>query len=383
MIRWTGFVIAHRRRVVAVWLVLFALGGYAAANLGGLLSNRFSVPGAESERGLELIKDRMGDRSDGAFTLVATGVDTPADRAAVVAATRRAAGAVRGGKAGPLLPAARGVVYAQVATPLENQDASKVTPGVRRAIGRPAGITTYLSGYPAINHDTQAIFNEDLGRGESIGIPIALLVMAAMFGTLGGMFVPIVFAAVTIPTTLGLVWIFAHTMDMAIYVTNIVALIGLAIAVDYSMLVVFRFREELAHTEDPREALPTTMATAGRATLFSGGVVAVGLALLVFMPLPFMRSMGVGGLLVPLVSITASATLLPALLTVMGRGVNRWRIIPRRVLERRAAKDVTGFWHGLATSIMRRPVLWFVAAGGVILAFAVPALGVSQTCGDN
>src|SRR5215213_4759276 len=105
MIRWTGFVIAHRKRILAGWLVLFALGGYAAANLGGLLSNRFSVPGAESERGLNLIKERMGDRSDGSFTLVASGVDTAADRAAVTAATRRGAAAVDGGKAGPLLPA--------------------------------------------------------------------------------------------------------------------------------------------------------------------------------------------------------------------------------------------------------------------------------------
>jgi uncharacterized membrane protein YdfJ with MMPL/SSD domain len=383
MIRWTGFVIAHRRRIVAAWLVLFVLGGLAAANLGGLLSNRFSVPGAESERGLNLIKDRMGDRSDGSFTLVATGVDTPADRAAVVAAARRAARAVEGGKAGPLLPAGRGVVYAQVATPLENQDASKLTPKLRATIGHPAGVTTYLSGYPAINHDTQKIFNEDLGRGESIGIPIAILVMAVMFGTLGGMFVPIAFALVTIPTTLGFVWIFAHTMDMAIYVTNIVALIGLAIAVDYSMLVVFRFREELAKTDDPYDALKTTMATAGRATLFSGLTVAIGLALLVFMPLPFMRSMGVGGLLVPVVSIAASATLLPAMLAMMGRGVNRYRFIPRRVLERRAAADVTGVWHRLATAIMRRPVVFFVGAAGLMIALAVPATGLELTGGDN
>src|SRR5215210_7490609 len=90
MIRWTGFVIAHRKRIVAAWLVLFALGGYAAANLGDLLSNRFSVPGSESERGLELLKDRMGDRSDGAFTVVATGVGSRADAAAVTAAARRA-----------------------------------------------------------------------------------------------------------------------------------------------------------------------------------------------------------------------------------------------------------------------------------------------------
>ena len=383
MARWTDFVIAHRRRVLVAWLVLFLLGGYAAANLGGLLSNRFSVPGSESERGLDLLKDRMNDRSDGAYTLVATGVDTEAKRAAVVAATRRAAGAVEGGKAGPLLDAGRDVVYAQISTPLENQDASKETPAVRRAIGEVPGTTTYLSGYPAINHDTQKIFNEDLGRGESIAVPVALLVLVFMFGTLGGIAVPVAFAAVTIPTTLGFVWIFAHLMDMAIYVTNIVALIGLAIAIDYSMLVVFRYREELAHTDDDVAALRTTMATAGRATLFSGGTVAVGLALLVLMPLPFMRSMGVGGLLVPLVSIAASATLLPALLSVMGRRVNRLRIIPRRILERRAARDVTGPWHALATSIMRRPIVWFVAAGGLLVALALPALGLALTGGDN
>jgi uncharacterized membrane protein YdfJ with MMPL/SSD domain len=383
MTRWTSFVIAHRKRIVAAWVVLFLLGGFAASNLGGLLSNRFSVPGSESEKGLNLLKDRMGDRSDGAFTLVASGVDTARDRAAVAAAAVRAARAVTGGKAGPLQAAGPRVVYAQVSTPLENQDASKLTPKLRGAIAQVPGVRTYLSGYPAINHDTQSIFNADLRKGESIAVPVAIIVLIFMFGTLGGVVVPLVFAAITIPTTLGLVWIFAHVMEMAIYVTNIVALIGLAIAVDYSMLVVFRYREELARTSDAHAALRTTMATAGRATLFSGMTVAIGLALLVLMPLPFMRSMGVGGLLVPLVSIAASATLLPALLAMMGRGVNRWRIIPRRVLDRRADAEVTGMWHRLATAIMRRPVPFFVASAGLMLALALPALGLHVTGGDN
>jgi RND superfamily putative drug exporter len=358
-------------------------GGFAASNLGGLLSNRFSVPGAESERGLELIQDRMGDRSDGAFTLVAESVDSRQERGEVQQAAHKAAATIDGAKAGPLLDAGDGVVYAQISTPLENADASELTPDLRATIGSPPGIETYLSGYPAINHDTQELFNEDLARGESLAIPIALLVMVFMFGTLGGIAVPVIFAAITIPTTLGFVWIFAHLMDMAIYVTNIVALIGLAIAIDYSMLVVFRFREELAKTDDVHEALRITMLTAGRATLFSGLVVAIGLALLVFMPLPFMRSMGIGGLLVPLVSIAASATLLPALLAMMGRKVNRWRIVPKLVLDRRAAADATGFWHRLATAIMRRPVLFFCAAGGLMIALALPALNLHLTGGDN
>ena len=161
MIRWTGFVIAHRRRIVAAWLVLFVLGAVAAANVGDLLSNRFSVPGAESERGLNLLKDRMGDRSDGSFTLVATGVDTPADRAAFVAAARRGARAVEGAKAGPPLPAARGIVYAQIATPLENQDASKATPTAPRGDRAPGGHRDVRLGLPG----DQPRHPEDLQRG--------------------------------------------------------------------------------------------------------------------------------------------------------------------------------------------------------------------------
>jgi uncharacterized membrane protein YdfJ with MMPL/SSD domain len=380
MARWVRSVIRHRGAIIAGWLVLLVLGFAATINLGGLLTNRFSVPGSDSERGLDLLKDRLHQRSDGAFTLVARG---PVDPAAVEAAARRGARVLPDGRAGAPLRAATNVVYVQIETSLENQDAQKKTPAVRNAIGKVPQAQTYLTGFPALNHDTQPIYNKDLAKGESIAIPVALLVMLFMFGTIGGIVVPFLFAAVTIPTTLGFVWIFAHTMDMAIYVTNIVTLIGFAIAIDYSMLVVFRFREELPLHERTNDALVKTMETAGRATLFSGLTVAVGLALLVFMPLPFMRSMGVGGLLVPLVSIAASATLLPAFLSVMGTRVNRWRVIPRRILERRASKEETGFWHRLATAIMRRPVLWGGLAAGLMIALALQATQLHLTGGDN
>jgi RND superfamily putative drug exporter len=253
---------------------------------------------------------------------------------------------------------------------------------MRKAIGRVPGAKAYLSGFPAINYDTQPLYNKDLARGEAIAVPIALLVLAFMFATLGGIAVPLVFAAMTIPPTLGIVWIFAHFMDMAIYVTNIVTLIGLAIAIDYSMLVVFRYREELERGDDPRLALERTMTTAGRATLFSGLTVAVGLALLVFMPLPFMRSMGVGGLFVPLVSIAAAATFLPALLAIMGRGVNRFPIVPRRLIHKRA-EATTGFWTRLAHSIMRRPIPYLVGAAVPMIALALVATDLHLTSGDN
>jgi putative drug exporter of the RND superfamily len=383
---WTRRVIRHRKKVLAGWLVLFVLGGLGAANVGKLLSNRFSVPGSDAERGLNLLKDRFNERGDGAFTLVFKTdrpvANSPAFRLQAARAAHRAAGAVSGAKPGPVLPASPRVAYVQINTPLENADAADKTTAVRDATPQIPGATTYLSGYPAINHDTQKIYNDDLKRGESIAIPIALIVLAFMFGTLVAIGVPFAFAAMTIPPTLGAVWIFAHFMDMAIYVTNIVTLIGFAIAIDYSMLVVFRYREELASQKSETEALVTTMRTAGRATLFSGAVVAIGLALLLFMPLPFMRSMGVGGLLVPLFSIFASATFLPALLAVLGRKVNRFRVIPKRVLAARA-EGRPGFWTRLSRSIMKRPVAYLVGAGGLMIALAIPALQLHLTGGDN
>jgi RND superfamily putative drug exporter len=378
----TKVVIRHRAVVLAIWLVLFALGGLAASNLSSLLSNQFSVPGSESQRGLDILRDKFHQRSDGAFTLVVQASGGALSPLTVQAAAQRAASQLTNGKPGPVQRAAPDVLYAQINTSLQNAKASDRTEAVRSAIGRIPGAQVYLTGFPALNHDEQPLYSQDLARGELITLPVVVLVLGFMFATLGGILVPIAFAMITIPTTLGGVWIAAHLLSMATYVTNIVELIGIAIAVDYSMLVVFRYREELGRQRDPEQALMVTMATAGRATLFSGSTVAVGLALLAFMPLPFIRSMGIGGLLVPLVSIAASATLLPALLSLLGLRVN-WRpIVPRSVLARRAAAD-TGMWTRLARTIMRRPTPVLLASAAVLLAIAAPALGLKVTGGDN
>ena len=115
------------------------------------------------------------------------------------------------------------------------------------------GVRTYLSGYPAINHDTQDIFDEDLLRGELIAGPVAFLVLLFIFGTLASTTVPFAFALMTVPTTLGIVFA-AHVMEMAIYVQNLVTLIGIGIAIDYSLLVVYRFREELLRVQQQKVA---------------------------------------------------------------------------------------------------------------------------------
>jgi uncharacterized membrane protein YdfJ with MMPL/SSD domain len=382
MLRWTRMVVAHRRAVIVTWIALLLLGGWATTDLGSLLTNRFSVPGSDAEAGLNVLRTRFHERGDGAFTLVVKSSAPGAAPQAPEAAARRAAAQVPGGRAGPVRPANAQVSYVQITTPLQAADAKNYTERMRRAIGAVAGLHTYLTGFPAISHDLQPVYSHDLSRGETIAVPIAILVLLFMFGTVGAVIVPFIFALATLPTTLGLVWIVAHLGNMAEYVTNIVTLIGLAIAIDYSMLVVFRYREQLSEGDTPSEALETTMATAGRATLFSGLTVAIGLALLLLMPLPFMRSMGAGAVLIPLVSIAASATFLPALLSVLGGGVNRLRVVPRALLQRRAS-GAPGMWSRLARSIMRHPVAYLLGAAALMLALAAPALQLHLTGGDN
>jgi uncharacterized membrane protein YdfJ with MMPL/SSD domain len=382
MVRWTRVVVAHRRPVIAIWLVLLVVGGYATSDVGRLLTNRFSVPGSDSEKALNILRARFNERGDGAFTLVMRSSSGANNLAQAELAAQQAARKIPGGKAGPPRVAAPGVAYVQITDPLQAADAKNYTDKMRSAISAAPGQQTYLTGFPALSHDLQPVYGRDLGKGELIAGPIAIIVLLFMFGTLGAVSVPLLFVLCTLPTTLGLVWIAAHLGNMAQYVTNIVTLIGLAIAIDYSMLVVFRYREQLSRGDAPESALETTMATAGRATLFSGLTVAIGLALLLLMPLPFMRSMGAGAVLIPLVSIAASATLLPAFLSVLGTRVNRFRLIPQGRLARRSTGE-GGMWARLAHAIMRRPVIFLSASLAVLLTLGAFATGLHLTGGDN
>src|SRR5919198_4309291 len=128
---WTRRVIRNRKKVIAAWLVLLVIGGYGAANVGKLLSNRFSVPGSDAERGLDLLKDRFNERGDGAYTLVVQAdrpiANTAAFRRRTGAAAAEAAGAIAGAEPGPVLPASSRVAYVQINTPLENADAADKT----------------------------------------------------------------------------------------------------------------------------------------------------------------------------------------------------------------------------------------------------------------
>src|SRR5262249_30886518 len=180
---WTRRVIRHRKLVLVLWLVLFAFGIYGVTHIGSLLSNRFSVPGSDAENGLNLVKDRLHERGEGASPLTGHRHGRTAARPPFLrrleAAARRGATVLKDGEAGVPQVADPHLAYVQINTSLENADASDKTTAVRAAIPSIPGETTYVSGFPAINHDTQQLNNQALDNWEPIARPTARIGLAA------------------------------------------------------------------------------------------------------------------------------------------------------------------------------------------------------------
>ena len=358
-------VIRARIVVLAVWLVALVVGTIAAGRLSPLLAGSFAVPGTESDQARRLLQAHFGERPDGTFTVVFDTQRTAGLRARLDHAAR----VVPTGHAGKLRRADK-ILFADISTTLDLQHAKRYTAALRAALrGSPAALVT---GQPAVQADLDPVFTADLRRGEAIAVPLTLLVLVALFGISLAVAVPFLVAACTIATTLGLVYLLAHDISMVAYVRNLVELIGLGLAVDYSLLVVHRFREELARGGTVDDAVVRTVATAGRAVAFSGAAVAVGLGLLLLVPVPFIRSLGIGGLLIPLVSVAAALTLQPALLAVLGTRLAR----PGRRRRDGAA------WERIARTIMARPRLFLGLGAVVLVALAVPAVGLRLTPGS-
>jgi RND superfamily putative drug exporter len=379
---WTRLVLRHRVAVLAVWIAALLAGGFASTKLSPLLSNTFRVPGTDSERVRIALERQFGDRPDGSFTAVFQLARplTPAGLARLQQTVDRAARVLPSGRPTALIAAGPKVVFGDIVSTLSVADAKGYTDELRAALGTPAGVAhAYVTGAGPIQHDLDPIFSEDLKKGEGIAIPIAILILLGVFGISLAVTIPFIFAACTIMGSLGILYGVAHLAETPTYTTNLIQLIGLGISVDYSLLVVYRFREELARGLSKDDAVVRTMETAGRAVIFSGAAVALGLALLLAMPLPFMRMMGVAGFLIPCISILAAATLQPALLSFYGRrGTARRRILPGE-----PTNPEQGAWARLARSIMARPLLYLAGGTAVLVAAAVPAFSLHLTPGST
>jgi uncharacterized membrane protein YdfJ with MMPL/SSD domain len=363
----------HRRRrwVAAAWLVaLVGLGPLAPRLQGALASGGFNADGSEAIRAADELHRWIPGRPQSRLAVVAPDGDVAALRRAVAPLAHFPH--VITGPGGPVVVRSRTGTAAYAAFDLTiDPDTARNYVGAFRAALRPApGERLYVTGPPAVYRDIQTATSGDLKRAETIGIPAALIVLVLAFGTAVAAGIPLAVGGVAVISTLGLLYLVARHEPLSIFVLNIATMLGLGVGVDYALVAVSRFREELRRGLDVPDAVEATVASAGRAITFSGAAVLIGLSGLWVFGLRVLSSMAVGGSLVVAISALAALTLLPAVLGMIGHRVERAPVLPARF--RRPPEQ--GWWARLANAVMRRPWPFIVVSVGVAAVLASPAL---------
>jgi putative drug exporter of the RND superfamily len=364
----------HRLLVITVWAAVL-VGGLASAPalFGRLSSDVGSVEGSESSQAARLLHDAAPTGRSIAAVLDGRSATDPALRGDVeqlateleqVAGVASVASPWSTGDPGMVAADGRAVVLAVTF----DAELSGTT-AVDRAAGliRDFDAPRVVVGGGALQ-DTE--MNEqaaaDLARAEKLSLPVVLVLLAVLFGGVVAAGIPVLVAVVGVGATLLALAAFSLVGDVSVYAVNVVTMLGLGLAVDYALLLVSRFREERAAGGDGEAVLRRTFATAGRTVAFSGMTVAASLAGLLVFPDDFLRSMGVAGLAVVLLDLLAALTLLPALLTVLGR----------RIRPVRTAPSDRGFFVSVARRVRRRSVPAVVVVSALLALAAAPFLGV-------
>jgi putative drug exporter of the RND superfamily len=377
----TRWVLAHKRIVVVFWVVLTLVGVASAGSATKALKQKFSVPGKEGwVTNQQIARDFHGTGGNNSPLLpvvtLAPGqtVQSPGVRAGLRAVEARLAQVLPGSRvASYATTGSRAFVSKDGRTTFilayprpdpkqafnDNPEAAKAATRALRGM-TVAGAPVHVTGFDALSVQS--------GGGNGPGVLVeallggfgALVVLAFVFASFLAI-VPIMMAIVSILTTFLVVWGLTTITEVSPIVQFLIALIGLGVSIDYALIIVVRWREERAHGLQGDEAIVRAMATAGRAVLFSGTTVAIGLLALVALPLPFLRSVGYGGLLIPLISVLVAVTLLPVVLSKLGPRLD-W---PHLRDDDRASRS----WTGWANLIVRRR--WFAAIGAALVLAAL------------
>ncbi len=236
------------------------------------------------------------------------------------------------------------------------------------------GFDAAITGEVVLDEDFSALSEEDLQQGELFfGAPVALIVLLLVFGTVVAGVIPLVLALLSILVAIALTGLVGQVFELSVFVTNMIFGMGLALGIDYSLFILSRFREERSQGREKLDAIHTAGATASRAVLFSGAAFVLAMTGLELVPNTIMRSLATGAILVGIVSVIAALTLLPAVISLLGDGINRWRV---PYFGRTSAAAESRFWGRIVRAVMRRPVVSLVAAVAFLLACAIPFLSL-------
>jgi putative drug exporter of the RND superfamily len=378
--RWGSFV--YRRRwavfVLSAAFVALAIAGIAEGTAPSFNGNS---TGTESASADQLVTQQLPAKNAGSMTLLyRSGTLTasdPAFRTALLSsvgplqADQRVQSIVTpydGGQAAAALVSRDQHEALAVVTLKDDRQASRATYSELHAELGPAGPLQVLgTGDLAINDAFTTQLGHDLSAASRTSLPITAILLLLVFGTVVAALLPLGVGALAVAGGFAGIFVLARFVDVSQYATDLTALIGLGVGIDYSLFIVSRYREELARGDSPQESLQAAMATAGRSVIFSALTVAIGLSGLLFFQGSYLATMGLGGAFAVAAAVVYAFTLLPALLAILGRRVN-WLRLP--VVGRQASGR--GFWHLVANQVMRRPVLALLPALAILAVLASP-----------
>jgi putative drug exporter of the RND superfamily len=383
----------HPRRIIGAWVVAMLV---AVVAIGALLGGALTTEGnptnnPQSQRAKDVREAAFPAAASSAITdiVVVRSLRYTVDAAQFRTFVRALADEVRGAKGvesirtffathdPSLVSRDRHSTMVQFAMPDESSSGiDDVVSAVRRAAASPAFAVT-VTGQRTVNHDFNKLSEDDLQSGElQFGLPAALIVLLLVFGAVVAGLVPLLIALPSIIVALSFVAVLGHAFSLSIFVVNMLTGMGLALGIDYALFVVSRFREERGRGREKLDAIRASAMTANRAVVFSGTTFVIAMFGMFVVPSSIMRSLAVGAILVGIVSVIASATLLPALLGLLGDNIDRLRIpvVGKRSLE--AANPEGRFWGASVRSVLRRPWLSLGTAVAVLLAAASPIFGM-------
>ncbi len=400
MIKLAGFLARRRRLVVVAWvLIVVAALPFAARQTEHLTGGGFDVPGSESKAVAESMQGVFAGRDNGiAVLLRAQPGSSAAERTAAVRRVQRAVNTVDGIALPPAV-ARRGVVQLRRTGSTVLPVSSSVPPDalidpavdLREALDPGTvtdGVTPYLAGQATVWAGMQELSKEDLAKAEAGGFPVVALILLVIFGSLAAAALPLTLGFVSVIVTGALIYFISLQMSTSVFVTNMASMIGIGVAVDYSLFILARYREERREGRDCDAARSEALATSGLAVAFSGLAVIVSLAGLWMVDNQALRSMALGAMTVVAVSILTATTLLPALIAMLGDRVMPGGLVARvlrffkHTVFRRprtvaaASAEGPGFWDRWARRIMDRPVAFAIGSAGILLLLASPVLSM-------
>ncbi len=392
--RWGAFVYRHRRIVAVVALILglasVPLASQAAGQLssGGWLDND-----AESSTVANRLADEFGTGRSSLLVLYRStdgrDVTDPSVQGAIdeslaeVRADERVTGTIGYAETRDqrFVSDDGSATYVVVELDLTNEESVEAVEPLREKIAPSDGLSFQLTGYGPVTKDSAEQSEADLQRAEVISLPIAAFILVFVFASLVAAGMPLLVAGLAIPSSLGIIFVVAQQVEMSVFVLNIATMLGLALAIDYSLFIVSRFREELERGRSVGDAVERAIATSGKAVAFSGMAVAIGLSGLLVFEAPALRSIGIGGSIVVFTSVFFALTFLPAILGMLGHRVSSLSIqgLIRRFRPAAALADTRASrWEGVARWVMRRPILVLVPTLALLLAAGTPFLRLQQ-----